>query len=29
MDTCDSMSGLEAPLEFLDLENIKALIGAI
>jgi hypothetical protein len=29
MDTCGSMFGLEAPLEFLDLKNIKALIGAI
>jgi hypothetical protein len=29
MDMCDSMSGLEVPLEFLDLKNVETSIGAI
>jgi hypothetical protein len=29
MDTRGFMSSLEDPLEFLDLKNIKALIGVI
>ncbi len=29
MDTCDFMFGLEAPLEFPNLESSRALVGAI
>jgi hypothetical protein len=29
MDTHDFMSGLEAPLEFLDLKSSRALVGAV